>query len=102
MRRTKAGDGINNQERIVTVGTDQFGDPFHVVARAGGAFSRLHIHGTSFGRKFDADFVQRKRLAIRLFQNINSAAVGLGQIAPAFAEFPGGEHQDAVPTRSEV
>ena len=75
---------------------------FHVVAHGGGGFGGLHEDGADLGLEGLPYVREVEGLAVGRGDQLDLAAEGLGQVAPALAEFAGGQDQDAVAGRGEV
>src|ERR1019366_10184645 len=100
--RSQPGDGIYDEQCVIALRAHKLGNLLDVMPRAGGTFRRLHIDSAHAWRQILPNFVERKRLTVRHRDQLDGAAKSLGEVAPAFAKFSGGEHKYLVPRRGQI
>ena len=77
-------------------------DGLDVVADAGGGLGGLDEDGAGLELEGGLDVGEGEGAAVGCGDYVDLAAEGLGDAGPAFAEFSGGEDEDAVAGRGEV
>jgi len=74
----------------------------NIVTDGGGGFGGLEVDGLGVGMQGSLDLLQVEGLAVGDADQIGVATKSFSQRKPAFAEFSGGENEDAVAGRGEV
>ena len=72
------------------------------MADGSGGFCGLNVYSAVLGLEGGADVGEVEGLTVGCGSNVRLAPKGFGQAGPPFAEFAGGEDQDAVAGRCEV
>ena len=102
VRGAEAGDGVDDEQRVVAGVAQDLRDAGGAVADASRGLGGLHEDDSGFELEGGLDFVKREGLAVGGGDDVDGAAEVFGQRGPALTELAGGEDENAVAGAGEV